>query len=59
MHVDHITPLSEGGTNDAGNLQALCGPCHRLKTSIEQASEDRAEWIKYGAMIDAEHSGTP
>ncbi len=27
-HVHHIVPLSDGGTNDAGNLMALCKACH-------------------------------
>lgn len=30
--IDHIVPLSEGGTNDVSNLQALCVSCHRVKT---------------------------
>lgn len=31
VHIDHITPLSRGGTNEEGNLQALCGPCNLKK----------------------------
>lgn len=31
--IDHIVPLSEGGTNDASNLQALCVSCHRVKSN--------------------------
>jgi len=26
--VHHKLPLSRGGTNDVGNLMALCKPCH-------------------------------
>ena len=26
--IDHITPLSSGGTNNEDNLQILCKPCH-------------------------------
>ena len=33
--VDHITPLSKGGTNDHSNLQTLCNPCHAKKSSRE------------------------
>lgn len=34
-HVDHITPKAQGGTDDPGNLEALCAPCHRRKTAGE------------------------
>ena len=33
--VDHITPRSQGGTDDPENLQALCKPCHSSKTAKE------------------------
>lgn len=36
--VDHIVPLEQGGGNDIGNLQVLCGGplgCHTLKTKQE------------------------
>lgn len=35
-HIDHITPLSAGGTNDENNLQALCVSCHIEKTRMEK-----------------------
>ena len=34
--VDHIMPLSRGGTNDRANLQPLCHSCHSRKTAREQ-----------------------
>ena len=34
-HIDHITPLAAGGTNDDDNLQILCKSCHLTKTQIE------------------------
>ena len=34
-HIDHITPLSRGGTNDRGNLQIACGKCNRSKSDID------------------------
>ena len=37
FEVDHIVPLSRGGTNHMSNLQPLRSSCHKLKTSIERA----------------------
>ena len=34
--IDHIIPLSMGGTEDDDNLQALCPNCHREKTDNER-----------------------
>lgn len=35
--VHHIKPLSEGGTNEAGNLMSLCHSCHsRITGSMKQ-----------------------
>jgi len=33
--VDHILPLSQGGTDAFENLQGLCKPCHAAKTADE------------------------
>jgi 5-methylcytosine-specific restriction enzyme A len=33
--VDHIRPLSRGGSNDRSNLQGLCAPCHLAKSIAE------------------------
>lgn len=33
--VDHVVPLSEGGTNNLDNLQCICRSCHREKTREE------------------------
>jgi 5-methylcytosine-specific restriction protein A len=35
--VDHITPVFEGGTDDDGNLQSICRPCHKVKNAGEAA----------------------
>lgn len=33
--VDHIIPVTQNGSDDMENLQAVCGPCHRAKSSDE------------------------
>lgn len=34
MTVDHIIPLSKGGTDDTENLQCTCKMCNRLKSDM-------------------------
>jgi len=36
VELDHIVPLGLDGTEDRANLQTLCPPCHRLKTTADQ-----------------------
>lgn len=36
--VDHIVPVWMGGADEASNWQALCVPCHALKTSGDQSA---------------------
>ena len=40
-HVDHVTPLEEGGTDEDANLQTLCHSCHGTKTRAEQRRRGR------------------
>ena len=40
--VDHIVNLAQGGTHDPLNLQALCPPCHRVKTETEALAARKA-----------------
>ena len=34
--VDHILNKKRGGSDDMGNLQTICEPCHNAKTSRER-----------------------
>lgn len=33
--VDHIVPKSQGGTDEPSNCEAICLPCHKVKTARE------------------------
>jgi 5-methylcytosine-specific restriction endonuclease McrA len=33
VHFDHIVPVALGGEDEPDNLQALCIPCHKAKTT--------------------------
>lgn len=34
--VDHVVPLAWGGSDDRGNKQGLCHPCHDEKSKAER-----------------------
>lgn len=45
LTVDHIHPVSRGGTNDMSNLQTLCASCNSRKgerISVEDQARPRA-----------------
>ena len=50
--MDHITPKAKGGSDDEGNLQSLCKPCHEAKTTAE-AAEAQGRTVKDRATFDA------
>ncbi|MGW4240922.1 HNH endonuclease [Nocardia sp. NPDC004722] len=36
--VDHILNFASQGSDQLENLQAVCGPCHKVKTADESAA---------------------
>ena len=39
LHIDHIKPISQGGTEDKENLRVLCSACNQGKANIETPTE--------------------
>ena len=39
LHIDHIKPLSQGGTNDKDNLRVVCSACNQGRSNIQTPSE--------------------
>jgi 5-methylcytosine-specific restriction protein A len=50
--VDHIIPKASGGSDDPGNLRALCRPCHDLKTIADKGHRIRKPFGADGWPID-------
>jgi len=53
LHVHHIIPRSEGGTNDLSNLVTLCAKCH----SIQDAKGHKLIQKKIDEDLSEEHAG--
>jgi 5-methylcytosine-specific restriction protein A len=43
LEVDHITPLTAGGSNDFENLQTLCKACNSRKRDRVRKSDKRGQ----------------
>lgn len=46
LEVDHIVPITKGGTNDPTNLQLLCGRCNKSK-----GNRDLEEWLSNTRLL--------
>lgn len=47
-HVDHMLPLSMGGSNGPENLQILCGPCNMTKGTMDHTTYLKLHSIEPG-----------
>lgn len=39
LHIDHILPISQGGTDTKENLRVLCSACNQGKSNVQPPSE--------------------
>jgi hypothetical protein len=39
LHVDHVKPISQGGTDDKDNLRVLCSACNQGRANIQPPSD--------------------
>jgi 5-methylcytosine-specific restriction endonuclease McrA len=56
FHVDHIQPLSRGGSNGPGNIQITCPPCNLSKNA-----RSHEEFLRYRLTkrkLECNNSGT-
>ena len=49
--VDHITALVNGGEDNHENRQALCVPCHQVKTRRDLGQRERVSFDADGRVV--------
>lgn len=51
LHIDHIVPVSKGGTSDDDNLQVLCEKCNTSKGAkiVHESSTNRPRIVENGS----------
>jgi len=60
--IDHILPFALGGTNQPENLQILCKPCHKAKTTktdIPRIAKTRRLKAKHLGAQSSSHRPIP
>ena len=50
MHIDHVIPLAEAGTNALSNLQLLCAKCNLAKGK-KTGHYDESEVLDFGGTV--------
>ncbi len=45
LHIDHIFPKSQGGSDEKDNLRVLCSACNQGRSNIQPASESARNLI--------------
>jgi 5-methylcytosine-specific restriction protein A len=46
QEVDHVIPLASGGLDVVSNQQAICKPCHRIKSAVDgEGASTHPEWL--------------
>lgn len=49
--IDHIIPLSRGGTNDLDNLRTLCASCNAKEAQRHRTKPDDHKRVKRGYAL--------
>jgi hypothetical protein len=39
LNIDHVLPLSQGGTNDKSNLRVACAACNEARSNVDAPNE--------------------
>lgn len=50
LHLDHIKPLSKGGSNWAANLAPACATCNKSKN--DKWGEDLLRWVEQNCTVE-------
>jgi hypothetical protein len=52
LHIDHIQPVSKGGTSDDNNLRALCGKCNTRRGNNDDEDTSNRDQIDHGSTTN-------